>query len=257
MPKPYHDNHELIQNYILYGYEFKEAFKSNKHWVKEHENDEHFIISTCEEHIVPEFIYIIARNAAESYIENGVKGIEKVQNVLNHLSRLENMYGKDSTAKVNIDRLNFNLNIILLNQIFKDEPKKYSSNAMNSIAQLNQYYEKYGVKDGDKAIKLAKTAVFFSDIHRAVAILEPYAKEDSVLAYLMPLNYHHPSNAISDDYYQELIRLSEQMETNIWCNMFMANCKIPFQIFDHDELRSVFCEKCKDQNELLLQLQGK
>lgn len=257
MPKPYENNHELVQKYILYGYEYEEAFKSNKHWKEEHESDEQKLIGICKEHIEPEFVYIIARNAADSYIEHGVDDIEKVQTVLDHLSKLDDAYGKDSTARVNIDRLNFNLNIILINQIFKDEPMKYSGNAMNSIAQLNQYYEKYGIKEGEKAINLAKTAVFFQDIQRAVRILEPYAKEDSVLAYLMPLNYHHPSNTFSDDYFQELIELSSQMDTNLWCNIFMGNCKIPFQVFDHNELRNVFCEKCMDYNEVLLQFLGK
>ena len=34
------------------------------------------------------------------------------------------------------------------------------------------------------------------------------------------------------------------MNPSIWCNMFMTSCTIPFQAFDNDELRNVFCEKC-------------
>ncbi|MEX2485811.1 MAG: CAP domain-containing protein [Brumimicrobium sp.] len=253
MPKSYDQDHSLVQKYILYGYEFKEYFKFNKHWVEEHENNEQYIISTCEEHIEPEFVFIIARNAVESYIEQGVEDVEKIQNVLNHLSRLESAYGKDSTARLNIDRLNFNLNIILLNKIFKNDPMKYSGNAMNSIAQLNQFYERYEMLDSERIIKLAKAAVFYEDVQRAVRILQPYAKQDSVLAFMMPLKYHHPSSSFSDDYYQELINLSSQMDTDIWCNMFMGKCKIPFQVFDHEELRNVFCKECMAYNELLLQ----
>jgi uncharacterized protein YkwD len=259
MPTNYRDNHPLTQNYIMYGYEFKEAFKSNQEWQKNHSKDEDYIQSSCSEptHMRPEFYYILIRNATEYYQETGTGDFEKLQNMLNMLDKMHNYYSKDSVAQVNIDRLNFNLNVLLLNSVFAAEPQKYSGNAIKSIAQLHQFYTKYNLMTENKSILLGKTAVHFKQIQTAYSLLEPYANEDSVLAYMLPLGYQHISSEGAATWYENVISKSEQMSDEIWCNMFFKECMIPFQAFDYEPLRDVFCEKCMDKSDFIKEILGK
>ena len=87
--------------------------------------------------------------------------------------------------------------------------------------------------------------------------MEPYASEDSVLAYLMPLGYRHVSEFEADDYYAKLVQLADVMDNTIWCEMFMGECLIPFQALDHEELRAEFCERCLDKNSFIQELFGR
>ena len=258
MPNRFREDHELLQKFILYGYEFEEAFKNNKQWVEEHEECEQYLVETCENHILPEFVYILAKNAEKMCRERGNE-VEKedIQAILSNLTHLDRFYTSDSTAERNIDNLNFNLNVTLLNYVFATDPLKHSEDAIKSIAQLNEFYLKYGEMNGQRAIGLAKTAVHFQEINRAMGILTPYATEDSVLAYMMPMRYIHPFDEGSDEYYAELIELASQMDDKLWCNMFMSECQIPFQAFDHERLRDVFCKQCLDKNDQIQILLGK
>jgi hypothetical protein len=259
MPAGYRDDHPLVQKFVMYGYEFKESFSKNKEWVENHKKDEDFIHTSCSDpkHILPEFIYILVRNTTEYYQQQELGDFDKLQHLLNMVEKMGNYYQSDSVAQLNIDRLNFNLNVLLLNSVFASEPMKYSGNAIKSIAQLYQFYEKYGQMNGSKAIKLAKTAVYFQQVYPAIELMTPFATEDSVLAYMMPLGYQHITQEGSAEWYNTLIALSDQMDTNIWCDMFFGECQIPFQAFDHEGLRDIFCERCMEHNDFVQSLMGK
>ncbi len=259
MPRGYHDNHPLTQNFILYGYEFMEAFDKNRDWKENHKKDEDYIQASCNDplHIKPEFQYLLIRNAIKDYQEQKMADYNKLQFLLDEVSRMENFHQTDSIAQINIDRLNFNLNILLLNTVFEKEHVKYSGNAIKSIAQLQQFYEKHHQMDAGRAIALGKTAVYFEQINNAIALMSPYAIEDSILAYMMTLAYQHISSEGAIEWYNTILALSDKMDSNIWCDMFIGECKIPFQAFDYEPLRNIFCERCITYNDFLSDLMSK
>jgi hypothetical protein len=153
MPVHYHENHPLVQNFILYGYEFPEAYDKNKDWIINHTNDENFIDTDCNNpsHIKPEFLYILIQKATEKLQQNKSADLKKIQYLLDLITEMESFYQSDSVARLNIDRLNFNLNVLLLNTVFARDPEKYSGNAIKSVAQLYQFYKRYNLMDGNKA----------------------------------------------------------------------------------------------------------
>jgi hypothetical protein len=68
----------------------------------------------------------------------------------------------------------------------------------------------------------------------------------------MKLSYQHPSYLspgevldFADSYYMRLIELAYSMETTLWCSLFFQQCGIPFQAFDNEALRTIFCERCQ------------
>lgn len=252
----YYQDHVLVQKYILYGYEFEDAFQANKHWVDAHLKDQRFIITDCTEHIKPEYVLTYVSHLCDIYIENETANFKNVQAALSALGGLDSIYKTNADAAEKIDRLNFNLNMLLINYVYDKNPLKYSGNAIRSLAQINEYYVKHDKMTGSIAVNLAKIAVKYQNIQQAVNILYPYTEEDSVMAYMMPLGYDHPSRPM-EEYYTELVDLSETMDPMIWCNMFMGQCMIPFQALDDEALRNVFCEKCMNRNEIILQLLGK
>jgi hypothetical protein len=259
MPKTFQDNHPLVQDFIMYGYEFGEAFSKNHDWKENHKKYEDFIRTQCNEpsHIKPDYQFLQIRNTIDNYREKKLSDYIMLQNLLDKLSGLEDYYRSDSLAQLNIDRLNFNINVLLLNSVFAGDRVKNSSDAIKSIAQLQQFYEKHNQVNADRLIKLGKTAVFFDQIPHAIELLTPYATNDSVMAYIMPLGYQKDTTEEAIGWYQSLIKLSDKMDPDMWCNMFFDQCKIPFQAFDYDPLRTKFCEKCMERNEFIKGLIGK
>lgn len=258
MPENYIDHHLLAQNFILYGYEFSEAFATNEEWQSNHRDNEKYIDLNCSDrsHLTPQFHYILIRNSVNDYRESGSGDIDQLQQMINRLDKMQAFYFEDSLAQLNIDRLNFNINVLMLNTVFSQDPTKYSEDAIKSIAQLHEFYQKYELMNGNRSVELGKTAVQFGQINNAYGLMDPYVKEDSVLAYLLPLGYQHISSEGSLVWYEQLMEMSEQMESTIWCNVFFEKCTIPFQAFDYAPLRDVFCEKCMEKSDFLQRLVG-
>lgn len=259
MPNMYKDHHGLVQAYVLFGLEFNESFSKNSHWQSNYLKDIEHIHQNCMEptHILPEFLFILIRNSIDFYFKTKSADFDKLQNLLSLLEQMEPIYRSDPDAKLNIDKLNFNLNVLLLNAVFAKEPMKYSGNAIKSIAQLYKFYETYNHLSGSKAIELGKTAVYFHQIYPAIELMQPFAHEDSVMAYILPLGYQHISTEGSLNWYDKVIKAADEMDTTIWCNMFFDECKIPFQAFDYEPLRSLFCERCLEESGFIQNLLGK
>ncbi|MBK8585977.1 MAG: hypothetical protein IPN88_11375 [Bacteroidetes bacterium] len=253
MPRVYHINHPLIQDFIMYGYEYKEAFKKNREWKENLKTDESYLQTNCSEpsHILPEYQFMLIRNSIDDYRAKKLSDFNALQNLLDRLIALEGFYQSDSIAQLNIERLNFNINVLLLNTVFIREPVKFSSNALKSIAQLQQFYEKHQQANAARLINLGRTAVYFDQVFHAIELMNPYANNDSILAYIMPLEYQQDTTVEAIEWYQSLIVLSDKMDLNMWCNMFLDECKIPFQAFDYGPLRNIFCEKCIEENDFI------
>lgn len=259
LPERSKSSPKLIQQFVLYGYEHEEVFASTiSNWNKLAYSDMEWLYKNkkASDKLSPHFLYQLARLKTEGFKRKPPLKQKQVQEILNIMHLLRNSYDIDSSFRKNIDRVNFDLNVMLLNEVFalSIDPQESRSDATKSIAQLYEYYQNHGELTDSIAIALAKCAVYYSEINSAVGMLEPYATSDSVLAYLMPLSWNHPSEEQWADYYTYLIELSYSMNSNIWCKMFMGNCQIPFQAFDHEALRNRFCEECMGKNKVILDL---
>ena len=95
-------------------------------------------------------------------------------------------------------------------------------------------------------------------ITEAYMCLEPYEANNQVLMRMLPLMYIH-SSYLSDqyelDFEQEFIEKLKDARTKLsddeWCNLFINENTIPFQVFDNKEIRDLFCESCQAKNHFL------
>ena len=158
-------------------------------------------------------------------------------------------------ARVQIERLNVNANYILLNDLLKTDRRKYGIDAKKSIMQLFEFYESNNNLTVDLRIDLAQMAVYYLNTEDGLSILNPlFNLNDSVRDYIMTVGYIHISERGAQDYYNILEELKESMDNNMWCNMFIKDCGIPFQAFDYEPIRKLFCEHCMKENNMILEL---
>lgn len=251
---------KIIQQFILYGYEYESAFAANPDWNKRKYSDMEWLYKKpkISDQLTPQFLYQLARLKTEQFKKEPPTEQEEIQEVLDLMGLLQESYSIDSSFRKNLDQVNFDLNVMLLNEIFSQsaDPLESGLDASKSIAQLYEYYQKYGEMTDSIAIALAKCAVHYSDLNAAAGMLKPYATSDSILSYYMPLSWNHSSEAEWTEYYNYLIELSYFMNIDTWCNMFMDECQIPFQAFDHEALRNRFCEECMEKNKVILEMKG-
>jgi uncharacterized protein YkwD len=253
-PRNYTNSIDFTEKFILYGYEFKNEFKANNTWSKSYMTNEKYLLDSFYNSLTDQFKYNSSRNLTEKLIKGEDSDLLQLQEILKKLEMLDDFYNKDSIAKINIESLNFNLNNYLINKVFIKDPIKYSDEAMRSIIQLYEFYERHETLTKEKSISLAKCAVYYENEEQAIELIEPYDHEDAVIAFQMALKYRHYQRGTLDDYYTELMRLSTEMNPNAWCNMFMTSCQISFQAFDNKDLRDIFCEKCMNENEEIKKL---
>lgn len=256
MPQRFESNGELAQQYILIGHEFEEEFKENRFWIANNVAIENALFHTKNLRFIPEFSYYSVRKSIQQFVE-GKKGDDNlIQKQFSRLTSLKNFYASNPVVAENITKLNFNANVLLVNYYYSLNTVEHASDGIKSLLQLYEFYTKRDLLNVDLNNRLARCAIHFHDINLAVDMLKSYYSDDEALNFLMPLMYQHPSSIGASTYYQELIDLSKTMNTTIWCNMFMGECKIPFQAFDHEELRNQFCEKCLNENSVLKKITG-
>lgn len=255
MPFDYDGYHPLGEKFLFYGDEFPEAFKNNNFWVKTHVAGSRLLVKDCQDstHLSLAFVYQCVRTGIQELLSQPESVSEgNVSYLFSLISRLEPLYVSDSTARVGIDRMSATLHLILLYKVYVTKPMEKANAAAGSLAQLYGFYNRYRLLTPQKALQLAKTAVTYNNISMAMGILTPFLDDDSALVLLMKLSYQHPSYLSSEEvydfaesYYTRLIELAGNMETPLWCSLFFQQCGIPFQAFDNEALRTVFCERCQ------------
>ncbi|NOQ72886.1 MAG: hypothetical protein GQ574_12835 [Crocinitomix sp.] len=243
----------LAQKFILYGEQFPEAFAKNTTWVNQKDAIRRAL--TFERptllHLYPEFIYYDCYEKTRKI--EAVPGAmrEEVQAVFNTLIFTSEFYRTDTVAKKNIDALYFTLNMTLLNEVFPGNPSEASADAGNAIAAVYKFYSEKEQLTDTLTFKLAKMAVFYGNVSQAYGMNSLFPDNLEMLAYNAVIGFDHPSTPGMEPYYQHLIAIKEILPADVWCNLFINNCKIPFQAFDHEELRNSFCETCQGRNEFL------
>jgi uncharacterized protein YkwD len=253
MPPYYNGLPALAEKFFLFDYVYPTAFAKNQSWVEQKEDMLEILMEGGPGSLSEEFQYAYILDQSRVFKHRDDVTREEVQAHFDQLERLKLFYHSNDFAKKNIERLNYNLNMILLNNVFVEEPEANAAGAYESVNELYDWYLKNNRLNDSTAFALGKMAVYYSDVNLALRILYPYRSVDEIEAYSIPLEYSHVSSNKAR-YYRHLVELSETMETSHWCNMFISDCGLPFQAFDHEELRNVFCEKCQEENAFILDL---
>ena len=257
MPSQVENHISLATDYFLFGSTFQEHFQINEDWLSRKEALLTFLYQQPVGKVNPIFWYDVAYFKTREMLQSKNITQDQIQEIMNILQPLKQFYYQDPVAKENIEGLIFNLNMLLLNNVFPQNPEGYSKNAEVALNQVSLYYSQNDTVDVNRIVNMCKMAVFYQNIFQAQTLALPYMHEPGVMTYIVPLSYRHPSDPGTGRYYQHIIELSKTVEPEVWCNFFMNECAIPFQAFDHEALRDVFCEKCEGKNDLLNQLQGR
>lgn len=244
----------LAEKFVLYGYVYPEAFSKNRDWMTNRDAYRTVLIENNANQCSDLFLYNHSKLSADYYWQQKSGRQDDIEEVFAFLQRLGNFYASSSKAEVNIDRIAFNMNMLLLNYTFTGNPMEASNDARASVTQVTSYYEKYDTVTSHLALKMANISVNYFNVSDALFILSPFMDEDTVRSYAVPLAYQHPSDPSTAGFYSQLLELKKLMSNYSWCNMFMNECQIPFQAFDHEELRNAFCESCMEENEYLKRL---
>jgi hypothetical protein len=264
MPDQYTKCQELAQKYVLYGLEFKDAFGKNEEWHKTHEK----VLSTLlneKDQLNDQFKYLKAMKEVERNVKkesekksNTKDSAYRFDEIVKLLNEMRPTYINDTITRTQIDRLNVNANYMLLYYTLKSDPKANSETAIQSISQLYEYYKQNNGLNAEKLISLSKTAIYYFNNDYGLKMLEQVKSEnDSIHAFYMSVKYTHIEERGSQPYYNELLYMNKTMDRSIWCNMFINQCGIPFQAFDYEPLRKVFCEQCLDINRSIIDIHKK
>jgi len=254
MPKSYKTYLPLCEKFILYGFQFPTAFQHNASWSKNKDALRNTMVKNHGERLSRRFIYNDCRLRVEELHQKKLVSTEDVQLIIDEMELISRFYVSSRKVESYIDQLVFNLNMILLNHVFTSPSDGSDPNITKCLRQIHAYYVKYDLINDSLEVVLARAYVHHGEINKAVVLLRKYANNEEALTYLMPLEYTHSSSLGAENYYQRLIALADQMETKNWCNLFLADCKIPFQAFDHEQLRNVFCAKCMVENDFMKEL---
>lgn len=248
-------NPRLIQYYLLFGIEYPTIFTQFKDW----KNDSIMYIDQFKEttkiEFIPEFNYFILRLLSEDLMESKKMSKKQFEALKETASYLQNYYENFERAKRNMDKINYNLNMLALNHYFKSDPEAEQKNAIMSLSQVYQYYYENGLVTDSISLKLSRIALFYQNPELAINLVFPYQNEnDEIRAFVNEVGYTHISSPNSDFYYQKLINDFKTLPRDVWCNMFIKPCGIPFQVFDHEELRKLYCKECIGKNDFLNEL---
>jgi len=251
-PPPFYNEHlPFSEELILCSFEYQKSFENADSWL---ESGPELISVLMEESesLSFAFIYTLYMEQAIDLSEREEITREEVQAHIDKLETLQRFYVSDSFAQVNIERINFNLNMLLLNSVFIDDPKANEADAYESLNEVYDWYLKNDGLSDSIVFQLAQMAVHYANNQLALSFMKPHRDVDFIDAYALPLEYIHVSTSGSDRFYNYLIEASETMAPNHWCNLFFSDCGIPLQAFDHEQLRNTFCEKCLEVNDFLI-----
>lgn len=245
-------NPRLIQYYLLFGIEYPSIFSQFKDW----KNDSIMYINNFKEatkiDFIPEFNYYILKLLSEDLIKSKKMSKNQFEALKKTANYLQNYYETFALAKRNMDKINYNLNMLALNHYFKNNPEADQKNAIMALSQLYEYYHDNGTINDTISLKLSKMALFYQNPELAINLAAPYQNEnDDIRAFVNEIGYTHISQPNSEFYYLKLINDFKTLPREVWCNMFIKPCGIPFQVFDYEELRTLYCNECIGENDFL------
>lgn len=254
LPLFYNTHISILEKIVMFGDQFPAEFTKNKIYSQQRNSIEADLISNAFPHIGPEFKLNFARRTVEKYLSSSKYSKKNIQDLLSILSSIRPYYDKHVDWEFNIDKLVFDLNMLLVDKVYHDSPLEFSKDASYSLHQIIQHYKKYGQWTAQNDLKIAQSFVYYQDVQSAVNLLSEYLDTKENLMYFLPLAYIHSSEKNNEMYYQFLLKSKEKMNTEEWCNLFLNRFQIPFQAFDHETTRNEFCTSCMTNNKVIRSL---
>lgn len=254
LPLPaYHEEHpHLIQYYLLFGTELHTVFSRIPNWQSDsvYYMDKYLYASKAE--LLPEFNYMTLKLFSEQLVARKSMTEKEYEHLEKKVETLKRYYQENEMARINMDKMNFNFNMLALNHFFKNSPEEQQHNAIMALAQVYEFYSNNDLMYDTLALNLARVATYYQNPDKGVDFVAPYQYvNDEALAFVNEVAYVHSSDPLSVFYYEKLIADFERMETITWCNMFTKPCGIPFQAFDYEALRNLYCKECVGINAYL------
>jgi len=247
---------QFIQLKILVGYYFYDLFSTDDEWTSFDQIYRNQLITQKLDKCWEVFIYNSAVLFYQEKISEGNIDKESLEFIMELLKRVNSLYTLSEGYQREIDNFYLSINSKLLNQVFTEDRMANSVDASTAIFSIRNYHEKYETLDSKKALELAKMLVYYDNVVAAVSILSKYRGTDSIDEYLAVLEYNNPLEPNTAKYYDWLVGLENSMDKDKWCNLFLEECKLSFQAFDHEELRDLFCQTCMDKNNTIMNLIG-
>lgn len=234
---------------VLYAYQFPKAFgleqsiQAQKVWT-DHIDDVH------KHQTSPLYTYQKYREDVNNIISG--KMACNFRSAQELISNLDYFYASQVSGveHTKVPFMVANINYHLLNHVFSEKPAGNMVNAMQALNQLQNFYESHNTYTKDKALYLAKMAQYYHLETSIQSFLKPHIHLPEVQAYLILLNYQ--TYDTEGQFYKDLIQAADVFPKDDWCSMFMRSCRIPFQVFNNETVRHLYCEKCEEELEQVL-----
>lgn len=253
------DSHKLKGLFLQYE-EYFQPTNAN------YQNELIKLVKECQDltHINDTILYENARLQVNRLIQSKKTTEKQFKSMQYDLNELKSAYNLSPPIEQGIDKMDYSIHYFLLNYFYKKDSIANSGAAIFSLNQVYLYLEKYNLLDTNQILKLADIYVYYSGISEAYMCLKPYEANKKVLMRMLPLMYNH-SSFLSDqyelDFEQEFIDklkdAREKLNDEEWCNLFINENMIPFQVFDNKEIRDLFCESCQAKNHFLNGIEDK
>ncbi len=249
LPEFAHRNIRLLERYFMNAYQYPEYFTIN-------DTEQEYLdtmIAQSMEFLSTEFLLNYSK-ASYDAIHTGKSSVLLLPILNKVLLYLDRQRVIKMDVQEQIDKLLLNINIYMLNHYFEHQVDGYSKEIRFSLYQVLRLYKRLKIYDFKHSLRLSKMAMYYKEVHFAIEILEDFMEYEEVRALVMSQGYQHNSFDTKNPFYEELIQAYDEMSREVWCNMFMSSCGIPFQVLDHKTLRDLFCEACLQENQFIQQL---
>ena len=243
---------ELSQLYVLFGSEWPGVFDVFSDWSQDSTMITDQMIAAQKVQLLPAFRYHKLRVLTKRFRSGGRYEEKTLEQLLRTARDLKHYYDWNEKVKRNVDKANFNLNMFVLNHDYVSEQASSQKNAVIALSQVHSFYVEHGLLTDTIAFRLAKMATYYQNPGIGVNIAFPFMYEhNDITGFIHEASYTHPSAPQSDTYYTRLIKDGDRLPDKTWCNMFLKPCGIPFQAFDHEQLRKTYCQRCIGKNNFL------
>lgn len=169
----------------------------------------------------------------------------KMEQILQELANLERE--APSHLMPQVQKLNIDFHFKAVSYYHSQRGTAARTKKISALSYLYSHYSKQQLTP-QQALTLARFFVHYEVDTWAQQMLFPYVMQEEpdkeVLAYFIKLVYQH-AEEYPLSYYFEMVKYSAQvMSPEEWCPLFIGPCNISFQLFDHEELRNLYCERC-------------
>jgi len=250
-PNYYLNSIPLTEKIILAGIKYPSVLESNSYYSTNYKIIRTKLSSKYRNKTSSFLRYNLSKIEFKKIKTKSITKQEGIQLVVDLLESINPNSISSLKLKNQIHNLTYNMNFYLLNNVWYNDPTKNSENARGALSQIIKYHHKQNSIIDSVAYILSKTAIHFGNNQQAGYLLSTYGTSPKSKALLMTLGYTHISSVHSDSYFNKLMKLKSEIDQDVWCELFLNECSIPFQAFDSEQLRDLFCNECLDKNSFL------